>query len=77
MGHHSTSKDFVCEVPWPSQQRLFCSHLQEGFGRKNMNFVLYVSEKGQCRLDSRIFLTEDGTAEVFRSSGSLPTALFS
>lgn len=24
LGDHSTSKDFVCEVPWPSQQRL-CS----------------------------------------------------
>ena len=42
------------------------SHLQEAFGRKNMNCVLYVSEKSLCRLDPRIFLTKDGTAEIFR-----------
>lgn len=42
------------------------SHLQESFERKNVNCLLCVSEKGLCRLDSRIFLTKDGTAEIFQ-----------
>lgn len=35
-------------------------------GEKNINCLLYVSEEDLCWLDSRIFLTEDGTAEIFQ-----------